>query len=329
MTEAIQQQQQQGIMIPVKSTQYGGFGMTFQIRGVPIQFVNAIRRILLNEMPVVEITDVQILENTTLMPHELMRHRTEMLPVNVRPTEEDVIRDTRIELRFPGVTEPTLLTTNDFVVSGSRSDILMKGRDLGTPLYFMKLKTGEAVHLTARLTINPRASHVCVATYNIHVDEEKAALLREEHPDKATFDVFHKQRVVHRNEKGHQDWFDFTVESIGVVPARDLLREALTILRTRTIGWVKAGKENIVREQEPNVYNVVSVVEGHTIGALAQIVGYTIPDLCRVVSYCVPHPLRPDMKFRFETTKTPEEVLETIGRTIVELCDQTISSIDK
>jgi DNA-directed RNA polymerase subunit L len=92
---------------------------------------------------------------------------------------------------------------------------------------------------------------------------------------------------------------------------------------------VKAGKENIVREQEHNVYNVVSVVEGHTIGALAQIVGYTIPDLCRVVSYCVPHPLRPDMKFRFETTKTPEEVLETIGRTIVELCDQTISSIDK
>jgi len=315
-------------LVPTKSTQFGGFGMTFQLRGVPPQFPNAIRRILLNEMPVVEIADVQILENTTLMPHELMRHRTEMLPVNVRPTEEDVIRDTRIELRFPQVTEGTVVTTNDFVVSGSRTNILMKGRDLGTPLYFMKLKPGETVHLTARLTINPKASHVCVATYNIHVDEEKAAALREEHADKQTFDVFHRQRVIHMNEKGRPDWFDFVVESIGVVPARDLIREAITILKTKTIAWVKLGKESIIRNAEANVYEVVSTVEGHTLGALAQILAYEIPDLCRVVNYDIPHPLRPEMKFRFETTKTPEEVLETIGKKIVELCDTTISSID-
>lgn len=322
MTEAIQ-------MIPSKSTQFGGFGMTFQVRGVPPQYVNAIRRILLNEMPVVEITDVQIQDNTTLMPHELMRHRTEMLPVNVRPTEEDVIRDTRIELRFPGVTETTVVTTDDFAVSGSRSDILLKGRDLGTPLYFMKLKTGESVRLTARLTINPRSSHVCVATYNIHVDDEKAALLREEHTDKQTFDVFHRQRVIHKNERGRPDWFDFTIESIGVVPAKDLLREAVGILRARTIAWVKACKDTIVRESEPNVYHAVSVVEGHTVGALAQIIAYETPGLCEVVNYDVPHPLRPEMKFRFLSTKTPEEVLETVGKRIVELCDNTISGIDK
>jgi hypothetical protein len=35
------------------------------------------------------------------------------------------------------------------------------------------------------------------------------------------------------------------------------------------------------------------------------------------------------MRFRFLTTKTPEEVLDTIGRVIVGLCDQTISGIDK
>jgi DNA-directed RNA polymerase subunit L len=315
-------------MIPSKSTQFGGFGMTFQIRGVPPQFPNAIRRILLNEMPVVEITDVQILENTSLMPHELMRHRTEMLPVNVRPTEEDVIRDTRLELRFPQVTEPTVVTTDDFTTLGSRTGILMKGRDLGTPLYFMNLKPGEAVHVTARLTINPRSSHVCVATYNIHVDDEKAALIREEHADKQTFDVFHKQRIIHTNEKGRPDWFDFTVESIGVVPARDLIREAVSILRARTIAWVKAGKENIIRDAEPNVYKVVSVVEGHTIGQLAHVVAYdNIPDY---VGHCnVPHPLRPEMEFKFMTTKTPEEFLDFVGTKIVGMCEDTISNIDK
>ena len=57
-------------MIPTKSIQKSGRLLTFQIRGVPVQFVNAIRRMLLNETPTVEITDVQILENDTLMPHE-------------------------------------------------------------------------------------------------------------------------------------------------------------------------------------------------------------------------------------------------------------------
>jgi DNA-directed RNA polymerase subunit L len=308
-----------------KSTQYGGHGMTFQVRGVPPQFVNAIRRILLNEMPVVEITDVQVLENTTLIPHELLRHRTEMLPVNVRPTEDEVIRDTRLELRITKAEDLTIVTTDDFTTVGSRSDILMKGRELGTPLYFMKLKKDEGVHITARLTINPRASHVCVATYNIHVDEEKAKLLREEHTDKQTFDVFHRQRVIHTNEKGRPDWFDFTIESIGVIPAKDLLLGAINILKARTIAWVKASKENIVRESEPNVYHAMSTTEGHTIGALAQIVAYETPDLCSVVNYDVPHPLRPDMKFRFLTTKTPEEVLDAVGTQIVGWCD-TISS---
>ena len=38
-------------MIPAKSITLGGYGMKFEVRGVPPQFVNAIRRILLNETP--------------------------------------------------------------------------------------------------------------------------------------------------------------------------------------------------------------------------------------------------------------------------------------
>ena len=34
---------------------------TFELKGVPVQFTNAIRRILLNETPTVELADVQIL----------------------------------------------------------------------------------------------------------------------------------------------------------------------------------------------------------------------------------------------------------------------------
>ena len=159
-------------------TSMSGFRMTFELRKVPVQFANALRRMLLNETPVVELTDVQILENTTLMPHEVMKHRVEMLPVKCRPSEEDTVRNARILLRVPPVTEgPTrILTTDDFVVEATRTDLLLKDRDLDAPMYFLKLRPAETVHLTARLRVNPSSSQMCVATYSYHVDEELAKI---------------------------------------------------------------------------------------------------------------------------------------------------------
>jgi len=300
---------------------------SFQLRGVPVPFPNAIRRILLNETPVVEITDVQILENTTLVPHELLKHRTEMLPVNVRTTEEDTIREARISLRYEKVDVPAVVTTNDFAVSGTRTDVLLKDRDLGTPLYFMKLKKGEAIHITARLTINQKSSQVCLATYNYHVDEEKALIDAEtyEGDDKKVFENFYKQKSYYLNEKGRPDWFDVNIESLGVVPAKDLVRSAVQQIRQRIRAWSKGA---IVREGDGGSYLLTTTKEGHTIGALAQVVAYDLA-MCSVVNYAVPHPLRPDMEFRFHTDKEPQSVLDAIATKVEELCDATISSIDK
>jgi DNA-directed RNA polymerase subunit L len=300
---------------------------SFQLRGVPVPFPNAIRRILLNETPVVEITDVQILENTTLVPHELLKHRTEMLPVNVRVTEEDTIREARLTLRYEKVDAPTIVTTNDFAVSGTRTDILLKDRDLGTPLFFTKLKKGEAIHITARLTINQKSSQVCLATYNYHVDEEKALIDAEKYEgdDKKVFENFYKQKSYYLNEKGRPDWFDINIESLGVVPAKDLVRGAVQQIRQRIRAW---SKEPIIRDRDNGTYLLTTTKEGHTIGALAQAVGYDL-GMCSVVSYDVPHPLRPDMNFKFHTDKEPQAVLDAIATKVEELCDATISSIDK
>jgi DNA-directed RNA polymerase subunit L len=261
-----------------------------------------------------------------------MKHRVEMLPVKCRPSEEDTVRNARILLRVPPILEgaasaPTrILTTDDFVVEATRTDLLLKDRDLGSPMFFLKLRPSETVHLTARLRVNPSSSHMCVATYSYHVDEEVAKLDAEKFADKVQFTNFHRQLSYHRDGQGRPDWFDFTVESIGVVPAKDVVLYCLKDLMRRAPLWVK--ESPIVREAEPNVYHIVSTTEGHTMGALAQVIAYGL-GMCSFVSYDVPHPLRPEMKFRFLTTKTPEEVLETIGKTIVELCDRTISGIDK
>jgi DNA-directed RNA polymerase subunit L len=303
--------------------------MKFELRDVPVQFANAIRRMLLNETPTVEIADVQILENTTLMPHEVMKHRVEMLPINCRPSEEDVIRNAKILLRVPATDDDIrLLTTNDFVVESTRTDILMKDADLGTPMFFLKLKKGETVHLTARLKVNPSSSQVCVATYMYHIDEEKAKIDSEKYEDKRLFENFHKQLSYHVGPNGRPDWFDFTVESIGVVSPKELVVGCLTMLHTRAEAWLKAAKEGLIRESEPGVFRVSTTTEGHTLGALLQIVIYEM-NLCSFVSYDVPHPLRKDMNVRFRVLegRTPEEVLDAAVAKISDLCRTTISTL--
>lgn len=313
-------------MIPAKNIDINGFRMKFQIRGVPVQFANAIRRILLNEMPVVEVANVKINENTTLMPHEMLLLRTELLPVNVRPVEEDLIRSVKLSLSISGEKR---VYTSDFEVSGGRKDILLKDRDLDTPLYFLKVKAGESVNLTAGLRINTASSHCCVATYMYHVNEELAETDKEEFIadnegwDGAprVFDNFYRQRSFYRNEKGRPDWFDFEIESIGVIPARELAKEALILLKKSVAEW---SKNDVVREKEEGVYRIVAESGGHTVGALVQAVLYE-SGLCQFVSYDMPHPLRSEMIIRFLTGKNPEEIVAYSVSKINEQCDTCLS----
>jgi DNA-directed RNA polymerase subunit L len=107
------------------------------------------------------------------------------------------------------------------------------------------------------------------------------------------------------------------VESIGVVPAVELVKDALTIIKKRITEWVKT---EIVRENEANVYMVTTEVEGHTLGALIQAVLYE-SGLVDFVSYDVPHPLRSEMRVRFLTEKPTDLIMSYLSAKIVEYCD--------
>jgi hypothetical protein len=166
-----------------------GYRLDTEFKNVPISFVNGLRRILLAEIPTVVIRDVQILDNSTKMIHEMLKHRVEMLPINVRPEEAAVIRDTRIELRYLPPATPDLtrksaveITTDDFAVQGPRKDVFLKDRDLGAPLFFMNLQPSESIHVKATLGVETTGvSQVCVSTFKNHIDPELAKL------DKDTF----------------------------------------------------------------------------------------------------------------------------------------------
>jgi DNA-directed RNA polymerase subunit L len=318
-----------------------GYRLDTEFKNVPVAFVNGLRRILLSEIPTVVVRDVQILDNSTKMIHEMLKHRVEMLPINVRPEEAAVIRDTKIELRYlppatPDLTRKTAveITSDDFAIDGPRPGIILKDRDLDEPLYFMRLQPTESIHVKASLAVEMKGtSQVCVATFKNHIDQEIAKLDKDTFVAPAgdddneramlakIFDNYEIQRSYARDDEGRPYWFDFAVESIGVTPAKDLLKQAAMIFKKKIETWC----ENPIQREEGDWYSIETEEEGHTIGALAQILIYN--QKVNYVSYRIVHPLLPKMIVRFSSKIEPEKVIEKFKTEAVALCESILKSL--
>jgi DNA-directed RNA polymerase subunit L len=318
-----------------------GYRLETEFKNVPVAFVNGLRRILLSEIPTVVVRDVQILDNSTKMIHEMLKHRVEMLPINVRPEETAVIRDTKIELRYlpPATSDLTRkeavdITSDDFAIDGPRPSIILKDRDLDQPLYFMRLQPTESIHVKASLAVETKGtSQVCVATFKNHIDQELAKLDKDSYVAVAgdddneramlakVFDNYEIQRSYARDDEGRPYWFDFVVESIGVTPAKDLLKQAAMIFKKKIETWC----ENPIQREEGDWYSIETEEEGHTIGALAQILIYN--QKVNYVSYRIVHPLLPKMIVRFCSKIAPEKVIEKFKIEAVALCESILKTV--
>jgi DNA-directed RNA polymerase subunit L len=318
-------------------TSLDGYRLDGELKNVPVAFVNALRRILLAELPVVVVSNVRILDNTTTMTHEMLKHRVEMLPVNVKPEEAAAIRDTKLTLRFMQSPDPREVTTGDFAIAGPRPDILLRDRDLDVPLFFMSLKPNESVHIEATLAIMPTGgSHVCVSTFKNHIDPEVAKMDRDTMIAQAgddvmaqreaarLFDTFHIQRSFSRDkDTGRPNWFDFSLESIGAIQSKELLKRACEVLKTKVEEWAKTP---ILREAD-GFYRMETEGETFTLGQLIQEVMY-IGGLVEFVSRDIGHPLVPVLVIRFRTkTVQPEAVVERAKTEALTLCENVLKSV--
>jgi len=301
-----------------------GFGFECELKDFTVSFVNAIRRILIGSIPTVVVRDVKIIENTTQLPHEMLKHRMEMLPINVSPTDATTIKDGKITLRMIAGDDNRIVTTNDFTIYDSQPDILMKDRDLGTPLLFLKMRKGESVYVEARLALeHTHVSQVCTATTRWHVDPKLAEEARKAHVEQGNdvriFDNSLVQRYYSRTEDGRPNWIDLSIESVGVLKSKDILSMAIVILRKQVDDYMKEALVNIQKESDEGTYSISLDRGGHTIGYLVQEVMYYDANI-NFVSYDIPHPLKKTMVLRFNTSKKAETVLKNAHDIIQEYC---------
>jgi len=55
--------------------------ISLKLKGVPLQYANALRRVCLNGVPVLAIDTVDIIENTSVLPDEGLAHRLGLIPL--------------------------------------------------------------------------------------------------------------------------------------------------------------------------------------------------------------------------------------------------------
>ena len=296
--------------------------MSSEFRNFPLTFVNGMRRVMLSEIPTVVVRDVQILENTTQMPHEMLKHRMEILPIDVLHTDSTIIRDASIHLNIQPKLEDLVITTDDFTVESGRENVIMRDRDLKTPLLFLRVRKGEQVYVKAKLAVE-KGSQVCTATMSYHIDPERAekdkAKYVEGGGDPKVFDNFYIQKSYSIDEIGRPNWIDVSVESVGVLPPKEIMKLAVVELKQQVDSWMTNALEKITREPD-NVYNVKLDQGGHTVGALVQEVMYHTKDV-NFVSYDIPHPMKPAMIVRWSSEKKPETFLKEVQKTVHEYCD--------
>lgn len=317
-----------------------GYRLDCQFKDVPIAFVNALRRILLHEMKVVVIRNVEIVENNTNMTNEMIKHRVEQIPVNVHPDDVSTIRDTQIELRFLPSPEAREITSDEFVITGAdRKDILLRDRDLNEPLYFMRLNPNQSIHIKASLGIVERMDQeslpqVSISTFMNHIVEEQRIADRQKFVAEAgdsieaekeaerIFDNFYYQRSYSRDEHGRPNWFDFTVESIGVLKPKELLKQAVEVLKGKVNEFANAP----VLNEEPNWYRIEMENESFTIGQLVQEIMYN-ENLVESISRDIGHPLQPKLVVRFNTSMPSKEAIAGFSKKALALCDNVLQTL--
>lgn len=72
-----------GMKINILKESEDGNELVFEIIGVDAPIANALRRILLSEVPSVAIERVYITKNTSVLQDEILAHRLGLIPLNV------------------------------------------------------------------------------------------------------------------------------------------------------------------------------------------------------------------------------------------------------
>jgi len=243
--------------------------LKFTISGVNVSIINAIRRIILSEIPIVvfrvspnELNKCNIIANTCGLNNEIVKHRLSCIPIHIKNIDEFPLKNYMLEVNVQNNTETTIyVTTKDFVIIDTVSgkpisqdkidEIFPPDNITGDYIDFVRLKAkpsddiqAKSIHLTCEFDIGTAKEDsvynvVSKCSYGNTVDVEQQETLLQQLKQKWKDEGKNEKEVEFEVENWKllegkriylKDSFDFVIQSIGIYTNNELITMACQIM---------------------------------------------------------------------------------------------------
>jgi DNA-directed RNA polymerase subunit L len=281
------------------------FDISFNISNVDLSIINAIRRIIISEIPnvgflfnpndVSQFQHIKVISNTSSLHNELIQQRFALIPIHVNIEELENWN----EEDFKFVVD--IKNDSSSILNIYSSDIqVMKNNEVDKALtkrffppdpiskdhiLLTKLKPvhDAKINIEAKATLNIAANFtsfgiVSTCAFEHVIDEELAnKTLRKflnDNENKDTienltyqFNSIDRERCYHRNKFREPNLFKFHVVSESSIPSSYIFKKALQILKDKVIKLQDLDFEVL---QNDSLFSVVIRNESHTLGNVYQ-----------------------------------------------------------
>ncbi len=293
---------------------------TFEIHDVDVSIVNAIRRTILTDIPVVgllgegDASSVEIVTNTGPLHNEFMEHRIGLIPMHLTEEEVEAFMDDQytVELEAKNTTNVTInVTTHQFKVWKDEKPLpekevqrIFKANHItNQPIMITRLRPGEALHIKAKPVKSTARTHagfapVSLCTFSYLVDPVRSTQAQG---------ILDKERAFKvKNEYGDPAGMVFEIESeCGLTPkylvskALEMIMDRLKKLSSLDAIVAKAtqqGMEYTFKDEDDTLGNLLQTymfqkyIREKKLAPSGEVVSY--------VGYYCPHPLDATMIIR-------------------------------
>ena len=320
--------------------------LKFVVSDCNSSFVNAIRRTILSEVETVgfniddyETSDLKVIKNSSSLHNEFLLHRLGQIPINIEDVDNFNPDNYKFVLKKQNNTNNIInVTSKDFKVTnletGQEEDVtkffppssITKDNILIITLKNNPTGDGEEIHVEGKCSKgigkeNSRYSPVSCVVFINKKDQSKAQQAFEDmvaqmevKPNAEElksiarkFDIEESERFFYVDENGDPNRFDFTIETIGVIPPSQIFKRACKVLVNKLKNFNKNlelalnSKESTISIRESTSvmkgFDITIEEENHTLGFLLQTYLNKLNDTV-FVGYMNPHPLEKKIMIR-------------------------------
>ena len=286
---------------------------------IKLSFVNALRRIILSEIPVYVLDNIDFIENNSSLNNEFLKRRLSLLPVLFK--ENDEYDDLTLELNYNNSEEYIkTIYMHDFTVVNSNLKI---NEIIRFPkILFTKLKEGNKIHFKGKMVLGTAKnkgsaySPVNIVTIRFEKDHKQIKNIIKDIKDpfkKDNFIKYDSNRIYLKNKKDEPEKYNITIEGSGIMNSKNILIKSLEVLynKINNVSEALQNEDNdylklVNQESSLGGIDIIITNEDDTLGNILS--SYILEDKeVKFCSYNIPHPLINELKIRLTLNKSKDK----------------------